>query len=347
MDNAKTSNELPATGWLPYADTWQGYLVTLAINLAAALLLYFVFGINRRIILVDALGCGVITAITTVAIVYPAVCRLRSLGLLPRAVPEHRWLLMLPKTPVPLIAVLGVVFGAVMYAIAWLILWYFSITEFALHRFIVWKLVYSTIISFKLTELVIMRLAQPDCAAANQPEQTGTAVVRNPLPGRETFKHLFNTVVDDFGINIIIGLFVGGTVITADHAVIIPATTRSGIVISGLVLGAIVSFFLTLPVATSIKAVRDEGQLPPLEKSNRWVSWIPEKPLSFTLALLVPIMGISAAVLWAMLTFFGFEVLNFFQFFIVRTIYVVLLSKALVPLAVWRYRQPELNAELG
>ena len=151
---------------------------------------------------------------------------------------------------------------------------------------------------------------------------------------------MFDTMVNDFGFNLVIGLLTGGAAVLADKSVIIYPTTRSGIVLGGLILGVIVSLRMVASVVKSIAATRDAGTLPALEKRNPWVAWIPETPMLFTLTLMPVIMALSAVVLWAVLTFFGFDVLNFFQFFIVRTIYVSLLTKPVVWLAVYRYRQP-------
>ena len=96
---------------------------------------------------------------------------------------------------------------------------------------------------------------------------------------------------------------------------------------------------MVYPLAKTIRASRDAGQLPPLDKRTGIVR-LPEKPFLLMLVLAFPIMVISAAVLWAVLTFFGFDILNYFQYFIVRTIYVSLLTKPVTQLIVLRYRQP-------
>lgn len=325
---------------LPYVNTWQGISITLAVNLLVAIVLWLLGGISNDGFIMDALICGATTSIISVAVVYPRIRKIRLGGGLPRQVPEDQWLQRLPRNPVPLTIALSILFAAAMGCFAVVVVWFFEITTYTLLRFLVWKLVYSTVLSVKLADLVVLRLIQPDCIEPGQPEQHGTAAIRNPLPKKETFRNLFNTVTDDFGFNMIMGLLLGGTSIVEGHNVLIAATTRAGIVIGGLILGFILSLRMVYPVIRTIKASRDAGQLPPLEKRTG-IAHLPERPLLLTLALMLPVMVISATVLWATLTFFGFDILNFFQYFIVRTVYVSLLTKPLTQLIVLRYRQPD------
>jgi len=335
----KNENQKTLNG-LPYVNTWQGILITLAVNLLAAIALWLLVGINKDSFILDALICGVTTSIFSVAVLYPQIRKIRLGGGLPRQIPEDKWLQKLPRKPVPLTIALSLLFAAAMACFAVAVVWFFEITTYTPLRFLVWKLVYSTVLSVKLADLVILRLMQPDCMEPGQPEQTGTAAIRNPLPKKETFRNLFNTVTDDFGFNMIMGLLLGGTLIVEGHNVLIAATTRAGIVIGGLILGFILSLRMVLPVIRTIKASRDAGQLPPLEKRTG-IALLPERPIILTLVLMLPIMVVSATVLWATLTFFGFDILNFFQYFIVRTVYVSLLTKPVTQLIVLRYRQPD------
>ena len=240
-----------------------------------------------------------------------------------------------------LILLFSAAFSLIMFIFSLAVVWFFGIKTYTFPRFLVWKLVYSTILSIKICELSTLRYVQADCAKPGDPPQTGIQAVKNPLPKKDSFKNLFDTLVNDFGFNMLFGLFVGGTVIYEQN-VVIPATTRSGIIIGGCVLGIVVCVRMVLPVATQIKALRDTGALPVLEKRT-WVSVLPEKPVRFMLSLLLPVMLVTAAVLWCVLTFFGFETLNFFQFFVIRTIYVFLLSKPVAMLSVMRYCQPPAN----
>ena len=323
---------------LPYINNWQGVLLTLAVNLLVALLLFRSNAIPPKAFVLDACHCGFIATLISVALAAPRIKRLRQAGGLPREVEAGKALRVLPRRPLPLAPVLGLVFAVGMAAFAFLVCRFFEVETITSTRFLVWKLVYATLLSVKTMDVVVLRLVQPDCAAPGEPEQTGSAVVRNPLPHKQTFGNLFHTVTEDFGFNLLMGLATGGVVIR-DHNVIIQATSRDGIVIGGLVLGILVTFRMVYPVAKSIRALRDAGQLPKLPRIA-WIAWLPERPALLALALLLPTMALSAAVLWGALSFFGFEALNFFQYFVVRTLYVTLLSKLVVKLAILRYTQP-------
>ena len=78
--------------------------------------------------------------------------------------------------------------------------------------------------------------------------------------------------------------------------------------------------------------------LPPGD--DRRISWIPESPAKFALVLLPPLMLCTYVFFRALMTFFGFDVLNFFQYFALRMLWTTMLTKAVTKLAVWRYLQP-------
>ncbi|MFR5881556.1 MAG: hypothetical protein ACLUEQ_12520 [Cloacibacillus evryensis] len=73
---------------------------------------------------------------------------------------------------------------------------------------------------------------------------------------------------------------------------------------------------------------------------NRGLSLLPAAPWKFALALAIPIILLSFTAFWSVMAFFRFDELNFFQFFLIRVIFVSLLSKAVVRLAIRRYFSP-------
>lgn len=324
---------------LPYINNLPLVLITVGINLLMAFVFFFGQEITFERFWLDAVVCAVTSTIICVVFVYLMVNRRRRQGALPREVPQSPLTQRLPKNPALFILIVAIVCALLMALVATVVVRFFEIQTYTFARFVVWKVIYSFVLSAKLIELAILRFVQPDCAPENAPAQTGSETVKDPLPRRETFLNLFNTVVNDFGFNMLVGLLLGGTVVYEKNVVIAP-TTRSGIIVGGLVLGVILTLRMVRPVFKSISNLRDAGGLPPLEKRNPLVAWLPAKPTGFALALMPLIMVISAAVLWAALTFFGFETLNFFQYFIVRTLYVTLLTKPVVLLAVLRLRQP-------
>ena len=127
----------------------------------------------------------------------------------------------LPRNPGLLIIILAVLFSVLMVVLSNFVIWFYDIQTYTFPRFAVWKVVYSTILSAKILEVIVLRLVQPDCAKEGDPEQTGEDTIKNPLPRMESFKNLFNTVVDDFGFNMIVGLLFGGTIVVG-YDVVLP-----------------------------------------------------------------------------------------------------------------------------
>lgn len=329
---------------LPYLNNFWIVLGTAAVNI-----LFFLIGFRGRQpdyqgFLFAAFICGAVTSLINVLISDHFIRKARRAGLLPANVPASRWIGMLPRNKWLLVLVFAVVFGAVAVLLNAAIVWFFQLSELRVVQCAVWQGVYSCLLSAKITQFAVLRLVQADCALPDQPPQTGNAKVVNPMPKLSAFGAWFNTVTDDFGFNMAVGLLSGGTLIV-DHNVIITPTTRAGIVISALVLGVIVTFRMAYPIAKSLYGARESGSLPPFEKRNGFLFALPQKPMGMTLILMLPIMLLSVIVFWSVLTFFHFEVLNFFQFFVVRTAYVALLTKAVVALMIARYRQPAETAE--
>lgn len=331
---------------LPYIDNIRIILLTAAINLAAAFLFFYRRPLTVWSVLVDAGIFGMVTAFIDVFIVSGRVKKLRLEGRLPGEAPRSRLMSKLPKHPLLLSFALGVVFGLIAPLFNALVLRFYEVEAVTFARFAVWRVLYSTVFSAKIVELAILRYVQPDCATDSDARQQGMEKVKNPLPRVSTFKEWLNTVTDDFGFNMLFGLLLGGTIIR-DHSVIIPPTTRAGIAISALILGAIVTARMAYPIAKNMRDAREGGGLPASEAEDRRVSWIPASPAGFALTLLLPIMGVSLLAFWAVFTFFGFEKLDFFQYFVIRMLFVSLLTKPVVRLAVLRYTQPMAGRRKG
>jgi len=331
---------------LPYINNLRIILLTVLINLAAVFIFFFGRPLTLSGILLDAGICGVTTSFIDVFSVRSRIQKLRREGLLPGEVPRSRLMARLPRNPLLLAIAFGAVFGLITPLANAAVIRFFEIDAFPFARFAVWRILYSTVLSAKIVELAIFRYVQPDCAGGLDAPQRGTEKVRDPLPRLSTFKQWFNTITDDFGFNLLVGLMLGGTIVR-DHSVIIPPTTRSGIAISALILGVIVTARMAYPIAKSMRDAREAGGLPVSEAKDRRVSWIPASPAGFALVLLLPILGASLLAFWAILTFFGFEVLDFFQYFVVRMLFVSLLAKPVVKLAALRYTQPGIDRKKG
>ena len=331
---------------LPYIDNIPIILLTALINLAVAFIAYYGRPLTLGDILVDAGICGMTTSLIDVFIVHFMVGRLRAQGRLPREAPQSRLMRRLPRHPLALALVFGAVFALFTPLLNALVIRFFHIDTFTFARFAVWRVIYTTLLSTKIVELAVLRYVQPDCARASDAPQLGAQPVKNPLPRMSTFKEWFNAIRNDFGLNMLIGLALGGTIVRDQHVVIVP-TTRAGIVISASILGVIVTASMAYPIARSMRAARTTGALPTAQAENRWVGWLPASPALFALALLVPIMLIASLKFWAVFTFFGFEDMNFFQYFVIRMLFTTLLTKPVVNLAILRYTQPGIDAKKG
>ena len=337
MQRSENSNA-PSVG-LPYVNNVWVILGTAAINILLFLLSFWGRQPAYWDLLATALICGAGTSLINVLLTHYFIQQMRRAGQLPAQVPTNRWVRMLPKNKWLLILLFAVVFGVAAALLNAVVIWFFQIGTFRVVQCAVWLGVCSCLLSVKITQFAILRFVQADCALPGQPPQTGDAKVVIPLPKFSAFGAWFNTVTDDFGFNMVVGLLSGGTLI-ADQNVIITPTTLAGIVISSLVLGVIVTFRMAYPIAKSMYAAWESGSLPPFETRNGFLSALPRKPMGMTLTLMLPIMLLSLAVFWSVLTFFDFKVLNFFQFFAIRTLFVTLLTKGVVAVMVARYRQP-------
>ena len=128
----------------------------------------------------------------------------------------------------------------------------------------------------------------------------------------------------DFGLNLILGLCLGG-VIVQDHSVVILPVTAEGVTISGSVLGAVITWLVIWPAAKAVWQGTEAVQTSRLP--------LPGAPLHFAAALMLPVMVLAAVFFKAVFCLFSFSALDFFQFFCIRTAFVALLLRPVVWLA--------------
>ena len=108
----------------------------------------------------------------------------------------------------------------------------------------------------------------------------------------------------------------------------------------GVIFGVIITFMMVWPVAKKIKAALSAPCQPPARAGTvHGITWLPSGPLAFALALLPAMVVLCTLVFVAVFRFSGFAELNFFQFFFIRLLFVSLLSKGVVLLAVRRWTQ--------
>ncbi len=322
---------------LPYLNNLPMALLVAGINLALA----FVFQYGRLLamedLLIDVAICGLVTAFTSLGYARWAVEKRRRQGALPSQVPVSTFMQNLPKAYLPLSILTGLASSVLMAAVTWALLRFYPETAYSFPRFLVWKIGYASWLAAKVIEFGIFRYVQPDCVKPGDPSQEGRQTVKNPLPRKEMLARLYTSVTADFGMNLLIGLALGGTQIQGD-LVLIMGVSQEGVLITGLILGLIISILMIKPTLASVQQIAYAGDLPPAQSKNPW-SLLPSSPWALTGIFLLPTMILSALSFWAIMYFFGFESLNFFQFFIIRTAYTKLLSRLLERLAIQRYRQ--------
>ena len=323
---------------LPYVDNLPLITLTAAVNLLCMFLFFYGKKIDLRNVLEDSFICGVITSFIDVFFVASRVKALAVRGELPPSMPVSRMMMRLPANKFYLSLIFALFFGVSTLLVNLAFIKFYGITDFDFPRLSVWKVIYSCVLSAKVAELAVLRFVQPDVPETVSVEQCGTGVVRDPLPRISVFREYFNTVAGDFGFNMIVGLILGGTVVEGGRVIIMPVQ-RSSIAATSVVLGAIVAACMICPVAESVKSALDASRIERTRTSGTALRMLPYTPWKFALSLLLPVIILAFCFFWSVMTFFGFETLDFFQFFLIRALFVSLLSKAVIRLAAARYMQ--------
>ena len=354
---------------LPYSNNAVAVLITVVINVAVVFIFAWPGGTTLMGAVLDTIVCVVITVIVNMLIVYPNMEKTRALGAMPAHVPENKFMQKLPSNPFLLGVVYVLFFGVITVGLNALILWFFEMTTMEFVPWMTYKLIYSTVLSIKITEYCIYRFVQPDWALANDSGKTrqdtsaasnresiASDTVKDPLPKISIFAEMFGSVTSNIAMNILIGSLLGGVVLTEGDIVAIMPTTVEGIPITGLVFGLIVGILVTRGVVKAVNqgivapvspsAPGSEGnppaetpsELPPADKR---FTWMPKGLVPLTCLICVCTMAFSAVMLPLIMTLFGATVFNFYQFTIFITIYASLLSKPLSYILVKRCMQPD------
>lgn len=350
-----TKGEKELVAGLPYINNVRIIGLTIAINLVLAFVFFFGRTIYFNDLVVDAAICGTTTSLINVFFASYAIRKLRQQKTLPEEVPISKFMQALPKNPFLVAVIFALVFALIMIAVSFLLVRFFNISLLAFEGFLIWKVLYSSVLSAKIMEFAILRFVQPDLRNDEVPEaeptsnlgsetdtdgqtsKTTTPVeIKNPLPNARTAGNVFNTVINDFGFNIVVGLLLG-SVFIVDGRMIIEPTTREGVIVTAIVFGFIVVWRMVYPVAKSMYELRTEGKLPYEGGKNRFLEHVPLSPLKYSSVFILPIM-VAAVVFFGLVFYaFQFESLDFLQFFIIRTVFVSLLTKPVVKLTIARY----------
>lgn len=327
---------------LPYMNNATAILLTLGINLAIMVALNWGKSFGLADVLLDAAICGVMTAVINVFFVRHYVTRALASQTLPANLPVSRMMMHLPRNPAFLGLLCALFFGLLTPLINGMIFIFYDFETLRFGQMLVCKLVYACFLSAKILEVAIYRYVQPDVTglspAADAPP---SPLVKPPLPQISYFQQLYNSWLTDFGMNMVLGLMLGGTIISSDDYVMIAPTLRAGILIGGVISGIIITFMTVPALAKKLATAVTDGEIPRLAKCQPGVAWLPHNHWLLALTLCLPIIIITVMVYTGVLSFFNFESLNFFQFFFIRTAYTAVLVKALVPLLLIRYMQPQ------
>lgn len=324
---------------LPYMNNATAILITIGINLAIMFIINWGKSFNLEDIILDAAICGVVTSFVNVIFVRRFVQKAVKNKTLPANLPVSKLMMWLPQKPVLFATLCALFFGILTPLINGVIFKFYDFETLLFGQMLVCKLVYSCFLSAKILEVAIYRYVQPDVTGINPAaDAPPSPLVKQPIPRISYFQELYNSWLTDFGMNMVMGLILGGTIITADDYVMIAPTLLSGVAISGPISGIIITFMTVPSIAKGIINSVNNGAIPRRSKRNRWLAGLPENRWLLAVSLCLPIILITTTVYYAVLTFFNFQSLNFFQFFFIRTAYTAILVKGLVPLILFRYR---------
>ncbi len=331
---------------LPYLNNVWVITLTVVINLACAFIFF-----GRPIVLFDVLAdlfiCGIITSFINVYAVRYLLDKASQRGEIPADVPASPFMMHLPKNPFALALLFALCFGLIMVLISWLLILFFEITEFRFVPFLVWKIIYSCVLSAVIIEYVIFRFVQSDCLDRKTVTYEGTENVKNPLPRMSTFRTVFDSVVANLGMNLTFGLLFGGVVIQGTSVLIKP-TLGSSIWISGIFFGILTCAMGVAPVVNATNeqilsrlATNGSAAEDSFIPKNRGLSWMPKSKVGLTLFMCIPVSIISAVCLSLVAWIFGFDELNFYQFTIVITAWGMLAARFITKIVLARCLQPD------
>jgi hypothetical protein len=260
----------------------------------------------------------------------------------------------MPVNPVALGAIGAALFIVITVAINWMVLHFIGVDALSFTGWLVYKLIYSTMLSIKITEFVVYRYVQPDWVgaarigdAADSPDAT-TNPVRPPMPKISTFTAFFGSVATNLAMNIVMGLLLGGTVITADKVVALVPTMRATIWISGLAFGLITGLLVTLGAVRVarpmiLNAVADPAVVAAAEppKPDRRFTWMPRKTAGLIAVICPVVMVASALALWGILRLLNLDAINFIQYSVLVTVWAAIVAKPLTWVLTKRLSQPD------
>lgn len=340
---------LPSKSKLPYINNFLAIAVT-GIIAVISVLAHNHGNVSLSAALTDSLYFGILTFAIDLAIVYPQIKKRYCRGTLPENPPVSTFLQRFPRNPV-LFGLLGsAIFTAVTVLFTWVFFRFYQLDDMALVSFLFYRVLYAIFFSAWMTKVIILRYVQKGAFIEDIP-QHGNEEVKAAIPSVSTLKEEFNSAKMDFGLNMILGVILGGTKVGMDLGLnagetkwlFIFPTTREGLPLSICIYSLIVFILMVVPVTKSIRDSRRAGQLPVTDKPLAFFARLPQNPLAFAAVWIIPMLAFSYLFIWGVMTIMEFEVLNFFQYFFIRLACTKILTKGIVYLSVIRYMQPDIQ----
>ena len=318
---------------LPYIDNVRTVVITLLLNL----LLTWIFRLQRyeiRDIVVDAVICALLTVAINIVIVWRSVRKAQEIGAVPDEIPVSRLMMCLPKNPFGLIVIFGIFFAALCVGVNTTVFTWYGFESWTFGQFLLYKLVYSLILSERIVSLGILRLVQPDCKRPDV-DFSGTInqAVKNPLPSLSGIKELFSTVSANLALQLCFNPYLGEYTIGG---------TRS-IIMEGVIASAVTCFIVVGMIAKTMDMARTNGEfnVPP----NRFLMLLPENRWVFALLCALTTGPMASVIFVTLFKFYGFTSWTFYEFFWIKIAYLTVLGNVLVVFAIRRFTQPDITTD--
>ena len=326
-----TSRRLRVTkASLPYIDNAKAVAITLLLNL----LLPWIFRIDMyeaRNIVVDAVLCALITTAINVFTVWHFVRKAYAAGTVPSVVPVSKFMMRLPKNRLGLMVVFGTFLAGLCAGANHAVFTWYGFESWTFEQFLLYKLVYSLILSERIVSLCILRLIQPDCRKSNGEAATGPGQpIKNPLPSLSGIHGLFSNVSANLALQLYFNPYVGEYAIGGDRSIII----------EGIIGSAITCFIVIGLVTKTLDMARANGEVNvPL---NRWLTFLPKNRWLFAFSCVFVAAPVGVSIFVVLFQFYGFESWTFYEFFWVKMAYLTILGKTLVAITIRRFTQPDI-----
>gem|GEM_PF-1521858 len=332
---------------LPYVDNAKAILLTVAINLAVVFVFFWPDGVVFGDVIADTITCVIVTVIFDMTVVHAKLKKLRSEGKMPSRVPVSRIMQKLPKSPYALCIVYIIIFAPLAVGANAAVLLLYGMEEMDFVPWMMYKLLFSTLLSVIVAEYCIFRYVQPDWANAhgvsNNEDQSFKRPVKDPLPKVSVLRELYGSVTGYIALNIIRGCIMGTVILNSDNTILIEPTSVNSVFLTGITFGFMIGFLVTNGVLTKMnKMIREQGAaILRTAVGDKWFSRMPVRRLPLILSAAVCMSIFSSVALGTLMTVFGVPEMHFFQFIVFITVYAIVMGRPLSYILTRRCMQPD------